>query len=204
MSSPDPTRPVWAIPAPVDRPGVWGLPELSHGPTGGQNDAVPDPIEQAYQEGYANGHQAGVLQARAELAPADEALRRLVDQLQREMALVRPRAEANLYALGLTVARWLMQREIAENPAAVEPLIRRAVQLLPAGTAVEIHAGAADVEALSTHLRLAEADGRPLPVHWVADPALEPGSFRLVSPERIVDGRVDVALRALYERLASE
>ena len=40
--------------------------------------------------------------------------------------------------------------------------------------------------------------------HWVVDPSLEAGSFRLVSPERIIDGRVDVALRALYERLASD
>jgi hypothetical protein len=41
-------------------------------------------------------------------------------------------------------------------------------------------------------------------VHWIADPSLDRGSFRLSSPERLVDGRADVALRSLYERLAIE
>lgn len=205
MSSPEPVRPPWAILGPMVGPGAWGFPELTPGPAGDPADApISDPVEQAYDEGYRTGYQAGAHQARAELAPAEDALRRLVDQLQREIALVRPRAEANLYALGLAVARWLLQREIAEDATAVEPLIRRAVRLLPAGAGIVIHAGPADVAALSHQLGLAEADGRPLPVHWVVDPSLEAGSFRLVSPERIIDGRVDVALRALYERLAGE
>jgi flagellar biosynthesis/type III secretory pathway protein FliH len=117
---------------------------------------------------------------------------------------VRHRAEANLYALGLTVARWLLQREVTQDPAAVEPLIRRAVALLPAGAPVEIHANAADVEVLSNKVSLAEPDGRPIPAHWVSDPTLDRGSFRLVSPERIIDGRADVALRSLYERLTGD
>lgn len=206
MSSPEPVRPPWAILGPTVGPGAWGLPDLTPGATGTDPSADPvlDPVALAHDDGYQAGYQAGVHQARAELAPAEDAFRRLVDQLQREMALVRPRAEANLYALGLAIARWLFQRELAENPTAVERLIQRAVQLLPAGSPVEIHASPADVAALSSHLGLAEADGRLLPVHWVVDPSLEAGSFRLVSPERIVDGRVDVALRALYERLASE
>lgn len=206
MSSPEPGRPSWAIVGPPVGPGAWGLPELTPGPAGADSADAPilDPVEQAYGEGYRVGHQAGAQQARTALAPAEDALHRLVDQLYREMVLIRPRAEANLYALGLAIARWLLQREIAEDPTAVEPLIRRAVRLLPAGSAVVIHAGPADVAALSNQLGLAEADGRPLPVHWVVDPSLEAGSFRLVSPERIIDGRVDVALRALYERLASD
>lgn len=203
MSSPEPVSPPWATAPPPHRADPWGLPELSaaaSGPTG----PGPDPVQRAFDDGYQGGHEAGLAQARAELAPVEDALARLVDQLQQEMALIRPRAEANLYALGVAIARWLLQREITENRTAVEPLIRRAVQLLPAGSPVEIHAGPSDVEALGNHMRLAEADGRPLQVHWVVDPELEPGSFRLISPERIVDGRVDVALRALYERLASE
>ena len=205
MSLPEPGRPPWAILGPQAGPGEWGCPELIPGQAGtdGSGEAL-DPVEQASESGYRAGYQAGVHAARAEVDAVEDALRRLIAQLQQEMALIRPRAEANLYALGLAIARWLFQRELLDNPTAVEPLIRRAVQLLPAGSPVEIHAGPVDVEALSTHLRLAEADGRPLPVHWVVDAGLEAGSFRLVSPERIVDGRVDVALRALYERLASE
>jgi len=75
------------------------------------------------------------------------------------------------------------------------------VSLLPAGTPIEVRANPVDLTALGNHLDLREPDGRPLAIHWVADPAIERGSFTLASPERLVDGRTDVALRALYDRL---
>jgi hypothetical protein len=43
--------------------------------------------------------------------------------------------------------------------------------------------------------------GAGAPVQWTADPVLEPGSFVVESPARVVDGRTDVALRQLFERL---
>jgi len=39
-------------------------------------------------------------------------------------------------------------------------------------------------------------------VRWEADPALERGDIVVEGPQRLVDGRADVALRGIYERLA--
>lgn len=204
MSSPEPTRPDWAVVTP-SATGSWGPPELeTFGAPFAHEAAAPDPVAEARAAGYREGLAAGRVQARAELAPAETALAQLIGEIEREMVTVRARAEANLYAVGLAVARWLMLREVTADPTVVESLIRRAVALLPAGTPVEIHAPAGQVELLTNALSLTEPDGRPLPVHWVADPELEAGSFRLVSPERLIDGRADVALRGLYERLAGD
>ena len=203
MSSPEiPGLPQWAVGA--DRPGAgsWGLPEL--GSPGEPPAPDVDPIDDARQRGYEEGFAAGISEARQELEPGREALRRVVGEVRREIGAARQRAESNLYALGTAMARWLMLREVTADPAAVEPLIRKAVALLPVGSTIGIHANPLDVEALSHGLDLEEPDGRSIPVHWIADPSLDRGSFRLVSPERIIDGRVDVALRALYERLAGD
>ena len=59
-----------------------------------------------------------------------------------------------------------------------------------------------DLAALGAGHRAARAE-RPgaRRSQWVADPTLERGSFLVESPTRIVDGRIDAALRQLYERL---
>lgn len=206
MSSPEPARPPWAVARPVEIPtGPWGLPELQGpaSPSAGPVEPL-DPVAEAREQGFADGFHAGVAQARAELEPAQQALARVLNEIDRELAGARQRVENNLAALGLSVGRWLFEREVTADPSVLEPLVRRAVALLPAGSSVEIHGHPADVDVISTSLSLTEPDGRAVPVHWVADATLSRGSFRLVSPERLIDGRADVALRTLYERLASD
>ena len=204
MSSPDPSSvPPWALVTEAPGQGPWGLPDFD---AAGRlaSDGPPDPLELAHHQGYQEGVAEGLAQARREMEPARDALVRAVGEIRREVGAARQRAEANIYALALTLARWLMLREVQADPATLEPLIKRAVAMLPAGSTIAIHANPADVEALSQGLDFVEPDGRSIAVHWVADASLDRGSFRLVSPERIIDGRVDVALRALYERLAGE
>ena len=69
------------------------------------------------------------------------------------------------------------------------------------GVRCRFHIAGHMLGAASVELELTEPDGRALIVHWVGDPTLDRGSFRVIGRERLVDGRVDVALRALYERL---
>lgn len=206
MSSPEPALPSWAIAKPIEIPtGAWGPPELrARGEPAGTPITPVDPVTEAREQGFAEGFHAGIAQARAELEPAQQALARVLAEIDRELASARRRAENNLAALGLSVGRWLFEREVTADPAVLDPLVRRAVALLPAGSSVEIHGHPADVDVLSSTLALTEPDGRAVPVHWVADASLSRGSFRLISPERLIDGRADVALRTLYERLASD
>ncbi|MGE0441763.1 MAG: FliH/SctL family protein [Gemmatimonadales bacterium] len=202
-SSEPPTAPPWLQPGPAAERGPWGPPDLRGADSAADAPEI-DPVEAVREAAFAEGFEAGRNQARAELQPAHDALARIVGEVEREILSVRRRAENNLHALGLAVARWLLLREVDADPLTVEPLIRRAIALLPAGTPVEIHAHPAEVELLTNALALTEPDGRTVPVHWVADTELERGSFTITSPERIIDGRTDVALRTLYERLVSD
>ncbi len=209
MSSSDPVARAWAVAEATPSPAQWGLPDLGAerrvepiGPV--PEEVAVDPVAEARSEGFDEGFAAGLAHARAELAPGRETLNRLLTELGREINAATQRAEHNGVAIALAAARWLMQREVTADPSVVEPLIRRAVTLLPAGSPVEIHANPTDIEQLGTTLQFHEPDGRALPVHWVADPALERGSFHLISPERIIDGRADTALRALYERIIGD
>jgi hypothetical protein len=61
-----------------------------------------------------------------------------------------------------------------------------------------------DLEVLQGKLDQMEIAGRPLNVQWFEDGSLERGSFLLETPLRVVDGRTEDALRALYERLSHD
>lgn len=208
MSSPDPIRPPpWAAGVEPAPPAArWGPPVLDRpgpgGPTAPREPA--DPAAQAYERGLAEGFQLGQEQAAAGLQPVHELMARVSRELEREQLVARRNAEQNVTALAVAVARWLFQREVALDPGIVQQLVRRAVHLLPTTSMIEIRAHPDDLEAMSAHLQITEADGRPLPVHWIADGILERGDFMIATPERLVDGRADVALRSLYERLASD
>lgn len=202
MSSPNPELPDWARVSPTET-ASWGPPDLGAGAEVGATDRA-DPIELAYGKGFEDGFNEGTQRAREGLGPARQALGNAIGALEGELALVRKAGEANLAALALVVARWLFQRAVETDPEVLGGLIRKAVALLPAGVPLEIVAHPDDLTRLSGELQFTEPDGRPLVVHWVGDGSLDRGSFRLVSPERLVDGRVDVALRSLYERLADQ
>ena len=103
--------------------------------------------------------------------------------------------------------RKLVQREVTADPALVRELVRPRAR---DGAARRPARGAA---APGRPRRAAErlaggADGtggQAAAIQWVGGPgASSAAAFVLESPQRIVDGRLDVALRSLYERLEHE
>lgn len=200
MSSPELPRLAWTAVQPPPT-ASWGPPDLVGAATVAD---AGSPTDRAYQQGFSDGYAEGVARATERLEPVRAAFGNLVGAMERELVTVRQSGEANIVALALVVARWLFHRNVEVDPSTVEGLVRRAVTLLPPGAAIEISAHPADLETLGSHLELREPDGRPVVVHWVGDGSLDRGSFQIISPERLVDGRADVALRSLYERLVGE
>jgi flagellar assembly protein FliH len=160
-------------------------------------------VAQAYDRGIQDGFAQGVARAEEQLRPAHETLAALLRALERERLVFTQTLERNLHALAITIAHHLFQQEAEIDTSHLHELIRRAIALVPTESRFELRCHPADAEVLSTGPSLVEADGRRLRVHWIADPTLERGSFVLESPERLVDGRADVALRTLYERLGN-
>lgn len=112
--------------------------------------------------------------------------------------------ERDLHGLAVAVARQIVQHELMIDPLRVGELVRRALELLPLDTTLEVRLNPGDLATLGTSIETLLPPGRHVRLTWLADPEIERGNFVVESPQRIVDGRADVALRDLYERLEHE
>lgn len=202
MSSLEP-RPYWP-PLPPAESADWPLPVLETPASPAEPfaaDAPPDLEGQAFQEGYTEGLREGILQGERKARAGLEALMAAAAALQAAEDAFRRHLDQNLLALALAVAEKLTRREVTADPSIVRDLVQQALTFMPAEESLEVRLHPADLHALGSHLELYEAGGTPLGVRWLPDPSLERGSFLLESPHRLVDGRVDTALRRLYEAM---
>jgi flagellar assembly protein FliH len=167
-------------------------------------DADADAASQAFDRGFADGLDQGVAQTYEKIAPALAALSGLLESLELARAELTRDFERNLYALALAVARHLIQREVTLDPTIVSDLVRQAVDLVPHDVTVEVRLNPDDLAALGDRLNHMGAGGRSIHTQWMADSALDRGSFLLETPLRVVDGRTDDVLRALYDRLRND
>jgi flagellar biosynthesis/type III secretory pathway protein FliH len=69
---------------------------------------------------------------------------------------------------------------------------------------VEVHLNPEDLASLRNHAEMPGADGRVAEIQWVPDAEVERGGCTLETPHRVVDGRIDLALRDLYARLRDD
>jgi flagellar biosynthesis/type III secretory pathway protein FliH len=159
-------------------------------------------VEQAYKRGFSEGREQGVAEGYERVLPALEALSGLTQALEQTRADFCFDLERGLHALAIAVAKHLIQREVTADPTIVSDLVQQALELVPHDVTLEVRLNPEDLEALQGRLDQVEASGRPLHIQWMGDATLERGSFLLETPLRVVDGRTDEALRALYDRLA--
>jgi len=194
-----PPRPVATV---VTAPGGgWSPPTLEdRRPV---SRTVQDERDDAYQRGFDEGRLAGADEARVETAPAVAALGAAVARLHAAEGEFAREREKNLVALALAVAHKLVQQEIETRPEVLQALVARALELLPTGVPAEVRLHPADLEALASGVEALAVEGRAPEVTWVGDPGIARGSFFVDGPTRVVDGRIDIALRRIYERLAT-
>jgi flagellar assembly protein FliH len=185
----------------------WAMPEIglraaAVGALGAEAaNAAPSPEELAYARGHAEGMEAGAGQAEAYVRSALQALAGAAQSLRAVQAAFASEMEQNLYVLALAVARQIVQREVAADATIIHDLVRRAAETLPLDAALEIRLNPADLAALGSDPDLYGAGGRRLEVHWVAEPSIERGGYMIETPQRVIDGELDAALKTLYERL---
>lgn len=165
----------------------------------------PDPRDdERYRAGFADGLREGKVAAAQQLRPLTAALEQVIDALAIARKALGPDHARSVHAIAMAVAKKIIQREVASDPSIPRSLVEQALGLMPLDAPFEVRLNPQDHEAFSAELDRLHAQGRNATVEWVADPSLEPGAFVIESPLRIVDGRLDVALRNLYERLNVE
>lgn len=153
----------------------------------------------AYERGRAEGDEAarseGDRRIRAALALLEAAA---ADVAKMRADLTRDFRD-QLHALSLAIARHLVLREVEADPQIMRALVTRAVELAPVSGAVRLHLHPDDITALASWQEEFSTGERG--IEWVADPEAERGSCRVETPQRLIDGRLDESLIALFDRL---
>lgn len=160
-------------------------------------------LEEAFARGQREGRAEGEAAVRAELAEAGRVLREAAGQLGLAREEILGDVRANVVALALAAAKKMVQDEITARPEVLERQIHRGLDLVRPDSPVEIRVHPDDLARLQRHQGETVED-ETLSLRWTADPDLEPGGFLLEGVHRIVDGRLDEAMRILYERLTYE
>ncbi|HEX2791745.1 MAG TPA: FliH/SctL family protein [Steroidobacteraceae bacterium] len=182
---------------------VWELPPID-GPVLARRrrSADLDAVErEAWDKGYAEGHEAGLAAALQEQQSAQAEIDRRVQHLgsilefmARPIAEVDDQVQRQLALLAGAIARQVVRREIKLQPDDIIGLIRDTVSLLPvASREVRVHLNPEDARLVRS--RLAEVTSERA---WsiTEDPILPRGGCRVTSDNSTIDAQVEQRLGA--------
>ena len=158
-------------------------------------------LETAYRRGRADGEEAAHSRARREVASAVAAVRGALAEVQESHERWEQVLEENLVALATAVAQCIVEREIAGDLDAFRSLVSKAVSAFPPAQAVRVRLHPDDLAMLAGAGDGVVPDeestgGRE--ARWIADEDIVVGGCIVEGPDRIVDGRIDEALKRIY------
>jgi flagellar assembly protein FliH len=181
---------------------AWTVPQVE-GPVIGRRRLTDlNALErEAWEQGFADGRNAGCTAALAEQQTLTESLRARVQRLDGLMNLLsRPLAELDenvlrqLSLLAGAIARHLVRRELKTQPEQIIAVIRETVTLLPASARdVRIHLHPED--AALVRERLVEP-GTSRAWTLVEDPVITRGGCRISGENSSIDAQVETRLGA--------
>jgi len=177
---------------------VWELPPID-GPVVARRrrGADLDVIErEAWDKGFADGHEAGLAAAREEQHAALTEIDRRVQQLgsilefmSRPLAEVDAQVQRQLALLAGAIARQVVRRELKIHPDDIVGVIRDTVSLLPVTARdVRVHLNPDDAQLVRS--RLTEVTSERA---WsiTEDPILPRGGCRVTSENSTIDAQVE-------------
>lgn len=182
-------------------PGGWQLRSLApeadllRGGFADENGLVA-----AYERGLLEGRAAADKESDAAGQRAEQWLGAVAARLEEAATVYARDREADVLALGCLVARRLFEHEVTVDAGLVSSLVRQALELAPAESEYQIRLHPDDLAGHEEALAALLPAARPAVVRWIGDASVGRGGVVVETPRRLVDGRVDTALRTLYER----
>jgi flagellar assembly protein FliH len=181
----------------------WELPEIN-GPVLARNRRAVDLVgieREAWQQGFAEGREAGIAAVRKEQQAASQELDRrvhdlgaILDLMVKPMAALDNEVQRQLVTLAGAIARQLVRRELKTQPDQIVAVIRETVALLPM-TARDVHVHLNPEDAQLVRSRLVEASGDRA---WsiAEDPIITRGGCRVTSENSSIDAQLEQRLGA--------
>lgn len=184
---------------------LWPLPDLrvvsGDAPPPELVAQAPSAAEAAFAAGREEGRREARAALEAEWRNALQILAAAAEVVRASRNRWLDTADENLFALATAVARQIIDREVATEPALVLDLVRRAIDELDAGGPVAIRLHPDDLTIVRERLEHTSAGDGPLDLEFIADPTIGRAGCIVEHQHRLVDGRVETALVALYQRL---
>jgi flagellar biosynthesis/type III secretory pathway protein FliH len=171
--------------------------EAAAGPT---IEAIRD---DAFARGYEEGIRAGEAAEAVRLRATAVALQDALESVQLGVDRWVGNAEENIAAISVAIARHIIGREVIVDRSTVVEVIRLALAEFPLDQAVTVRLHPSDMRTVVSALSADPIDsiGTRRENHLLADARVAPGGCIVEGRDRIVDGRVDIALERVYRRL---
>jgi len=149
--------------------------------------------ESARAQGWQEGYRDGQIEAEASIGESVKALAELATRARLDGDALLVQAESQVAGLALAIARRVVERELAVDPATILPMVRAALREMAEATAVRVRVHPDSLAVLAGRL---EHD-----VELVGDPELQPGDCVVETHNSLVDGRVEAKLAQVAEAL---
>ena len=159
---------------------------------------------EALRLAWLEGHTAAMSARDNELTDAISAWQAATRALGDTATRLRAQVAATVHALSVAIARHLVERELAADPAIVRQLVMRALHIAPMNGTLTVRMHPEDLDAITAAGGPGEVAGTGIDLRWTADDTLTRGSCMVEGPAAIVDGRLDRALLDIYERISHE
>lgn len=171
-----------------------------------QADATVAGQQEGYDAGFTLGMEAGKEQARQDMSEelsrsAQQATERLKTAQQDGHTMILA-AEQQILELSVAIARKILLREIDENPLAVLPIVRGALEKVRDQQIVTVRVHSVDYDLImqSRH-DLQGFIGREQPILVQSDDSVPQGSCLIDSSSGTVDARIDTQLESIQKAL---
>jgi len=154
----------------------------------------------AYERGYRDAERAAQDAAETQLSATLDALREAIASVQLHAARWTANTEENVAAIAVSVARHIVEREVAADHTIVRDLVQRALSQFPLDQTITVRLHPDDAATCGS-ASIADGSGRVQDVRFVADPHIARGGCLVEGRERIIDGRVDTSLERAYRSI---
>lgn len=162
---------------------------------GGLVDLQAEAHKEAFEQGLAEGREAG----RAEIRAQVERLSGMFYDLAKPFEVLDAEVERELLTLAMALARQIVRRELKADPTQIIGIIREAIAALPvAAREVRVHLHPEDAAVVRQHLAPTESERA-----WVIveDPVMARGGCQITTATSRIDARLETRLGAILSEL---
>jgi flagellar assembly protein FliH len=185
----------------MSEPQIWTAPDMSVAPAkpmataGGLADLQAEAYQEAFEQGLAEGREAGRLEVSAQV----QRLAGMFFDLAKPFEVLDAEVEQELLTLAMALARQIVRRELKTDPTQIIGIIREAIAALPvAARDVQVHLHPEDAAVVRQHLAPTESQRA-----WnlIEDPVMARGGCQITTSTSRIDARLETRLGAILSEL---